>query len=134
MGILFDTSYLIDLERRASGLRESEEAAVAAITVSELLHGVLRADDAHRAGRQAMVEAILGSVEVVPFDDRVARVHAGIWAQLEQAGQPLGAHDLQIAATALALGWRLATLDERSFRRVPGLSLWSLTDTAPRSP
>lgn len=125
MGILFDTSYLIDVERRASTLRESEEAAVAAITVSELLHGVLRADAAHRAGRQALVEAILGSVEVVPFDDRIARVHADLWASLEKVGRPLGAHDLLIAATAISLGWPLATLDDRAFARVPGLSVWS---------
>ncbi len=125
MGILFDTSYLIDLERHASTLPQSEGAAVAAITVSELLHGVLRADVTHRAARQARVEAIVGSVEVVPFDDRIARVHAGLWAELERSGETLGAHDLQIAATALSLGWPLATLDDRAFRRVPGLTLWS---------
>ncbi len=125
MGILFDTSYLIDLERHASALPGGEEAAIAAITLSELVHGVLRADAAHRAARQARVEAILGSVEIVPFDDRIARVHAGLWADLERSGRPLGAHDLQIAATALSLGWPLATLDDRAFRGVPGLSLWS---------
>lgn len=125
MGIVFDTSYLIDLERQASKLPEGEEAAVAAITVSDLLHGVLRADAAHRAARQARVEAILSAVEVVPFDDRIARVHADLWAGLEKAGRPLGAHDLQIAATALSLGWPLATLDERAFGPIPGLSLWS---------
>lgn len=124
MGILFDTSYLIDIERHASALPEGEEVAVAAITVSELLHGVLRADAAHRAARQARVEAILGSVEVVPFDDRVARVHAALWARLADRGRALGAHDLQIAATALSVGWPLATLERRAFARVPGLKLW----------
>ncbi len=125
MGIIFDTSYLIGLERQALVPSGREEAAIAAITVSELLHGVLRADDAHRAARRARVEAILGSVDVVAFDDRVARVHAELWAEMERAGRPLGAHDLQIAATALSLGWRLASLDRRAFDRVPGLSLWS---------
>lgn len=124
MGIVFDTSYLIELERRASGLPEREPAAVAAITVSELLHGVLRADAEHRPARQARVEAILGSVEVVPFDERVARVHAALWADLERRGRPLGAHDLQIAATAISLGWPVATLDARAFAHVPGLVLW----------
>jgi tRNA(fMet)-specific endonuclease VapC len=125
MGIVFDTSYLIDLERHAATLPEDEEAAIAAITLSELVHGVLRADAKHRAARQARVEAILGSVEIVPFDDRIARVHAALWADLEKRGGPLGAHDLQIAATALSLGWPLATLDDRAFRRIPGLPLWS---------
>lgn len=125
MGILFDTSYLIDLERRASTLPEGEAAAIAAITMSELLHGVLRADATHRAARQALVENMLGSVQVVPFDDRIARVHADLWAGLEKAGRPLGAHDLQVAATALSLGWPLATLDDRAFGHVPGLALWA---------
>jgi tRNA(fMet)-specific endonuclease VapC len=125
MGILFDTSYLIDLERQATTLPPEEEAAIAAITLSELVHGVLRADARHRAARQARVEAILGSVEIVPFDDRIARVHAGLWADLERSGRALGAHDLQIAATAISLGWPVATLDDRAFRRVPGLSLWA---------
>ena len=127
MGIVFDTSFLIQLERQAAALAEGEEAAIAAITVSELLQGVLRADARHRAVRQARVEAILGAVQIVPFDDRIARVHAGLWADLESRGRPLGAHDLQIAATALSLGWSLATLDERGFGRVPGLRLWAAT-------
>jgi tRNA(fMet)-specific endonuclease VapC len=124
VGIIFDTSYLIDLERRAGGLPAEEAAAVAAITVSELLHGVLRANMAHRAGRHARVEAILGSVEVVAFDERVARVHAGLWADLAARGRTLGAHDLQVAATAVSLGWPLATLETRAFARIPGLVLW----------
>ncbi len=35
----------------------------------------------------------------------------------------VGPHDLQIAATAVALGWELATLDRVAFSRVPGLRL-----------
>jgi predicted nucleic acid-binding protein len=129
MGILFDTSFLIQIERSAAVLPVRENAGVAAITVSELLHGVLRADARHRPARQAQVEAILGSVEVVPFDDRVARVHATLWADLERGGRHPGAHHLLIAATAIALGWSLATLDERAFGRVPGLALWRPTKT-----
>ncbi len=125
MGILFDSSYLIDLERHAAGLPTGEPAAIAAISVSELLQGVVRADARHRPSREARVEAILGAVEVIAFDERVARVHATLWAELERRGRPLGAHDLQIAATAISLGWPLATLDTRGFTRVPGLTLWS---------
>ena len=125
MGIVLDTSFLIDLERRAGELPGAEPTAIAAITVSELLHGVLRADRRHRAARQARVEAILGAVDVVPFDERVARVHAEVWADLVKAGASLGAHDLQVVATAISLGWPVATLDRRAFARVPGLALWS---------
>ena len=38
-------------------------------------------------------------------------------------GLIIGAHDLQIAATALSLGYSLATLNRDEFSRVPGLEL-----------
>ena len=70
---------------------------------------------------------MLEALEVLPFDLLVARTHARIWARLAAAGTTVGQHDLQIAATALAHGYRVATGDERSFPRVPGLDLlvWS---------
>ena len=57
----------------------------------------------------------------LPFDLRVARMHARIWAQLAAAGQPIGAHDVLIAATALAHGYAVLTQHLRDFQQVPGL-------------
>jgi tRNA(fMet)-specific endonuclease VapC len=54
---------------------------------------------------------------------RVARAHAEIWARLEADGALIGAHDLWIAATALAHGMRVATVNARRFKRVPGLDV-----------
>ena len=39
------------------------------------------------------------------------------------SGNPLGAHDLWIAATALRHGMDVATADARDFKRVPGLTV-----------
>jgi len=36
-------------------------------------------------------------------------------------GQPVGTHDLLIAATALALDYGVLTADIRDFERIPGL-------------
>jgi predicted nucleic acid-binding protein len=66
---------------------------------------------------------VLAAVSVIPFDLVVARVHARLWAQVASAGRPVGAHDLLIAATAIANGYRVATRDTRSFPNIPGLSL-----------
>jgi tRNA(fMet)-specific endonuclease VapC len=52
-----------------------------------------------------------------------ARVHARLWAQLAAKGITVGTHDLLIAATALAMGFSVATRDDRSFPYIPGLSL-----------
>jgi tRNA(fMet)-specific endonuclease VapC len=48
-------------------------------------------------------------------------MHAQLWADLEARGEPLGAHDLWIAATALAYGFGVFTNDRRGFGRVSGL-------------
>jgi tRNA(fMet)-specific endonuclease VapC len=43
-------------------------------------------------------------------------------AALERRGQPIGPHDLLIAATALSRGATLVTHDQREFARIDGLS------------
>lgn len=130
MDLLIDTSLLIAVERSGSRPESLIESAgnrrlhLAAITASELLHGVHRADSAlRRSRRQRFVEAVLDALPVLPFDLETARVHAQIWADLTRKGEPIGPHDLQIAATALHHGLSLATANEREFRRLPGLTL-----------
>ena len=124
MGTLLDTTILIDLERARRAFRAADEdVAIAAITASELIQGVLKADAAHRPERESFVEGILSTVPTIPFSLRVGRVHAAIWAELSASGRKIDAHDLQIAATAVSLGWSLATLDRRHFTNVPGLRL-----------
>lgn len=127
MAVLIDTSVLIDVERGRAALDAAigdEERAVSVITASELLHGVHRAtDDRIRARRQAFVEHILAALDPIPITTRVARAHAAAWAHLDAAGTPIGAHDLWIAATALAHDYAVATTNTRDFARVPGLKL-----------
>lgn len=98
-----------------------EERAISVITVSELLHGVHRATRAQRVQRSAFVEHVLAGFEPVPITETVARVHAEVWADLSRRGQRIGAHDLWIAATALAHGFGVATGDRTDFRRIRGL-------------
>ncbi len=138
MGTVLDTTVFIELERAVRGLPaahgmaavakrlqsrlgESEEVAIAAITASELLHGVHRATDEHRAGREAFVEAVLAAFPTIAFDLLVARVHARLWAGLASSGTEVGAHDRLIAATAMSAGWRVGTANIRHFKRIPGL-------------
>ena len=70
---------------------------------------------------------ISNAVFVQPFDLAQARVHARIWAELASRGQTIGPHDLQIAATGLALGHEVATLNMREFQRVAGLKIVDAT-------
>ena len=126
MALLVDTDLLIDLERgvgtpRVEKLLGEEPRAISVITVSELLHGALRATGDRRTRRRAFVEHLLAGLEAIPITAPVARVHADIWSDLAARGDLIGAHDLWIAATALAHGLGVATGNAPHFRRVPGL-------------
>ena len=128
MAVLIDTGLLVDLERGVANPKVDaaigeEDRAISVITVSELLHGVHRAEGAQRARRSAFVEHLLAGVRALEITEQVARVHADIWAQLAARGEVIGAHDLWIAATALAHGMGLATANTREFKRIPGLRL-----------
>lgn len=78
---------------------------------------------ARRARRGAFVEGLLAVVPVIPFGLLEARRYAQVWAEPTRKGKPIGAHDLAIAATALAHDFALATLNTGEFKRVPGLRL-----------
>lgn len=140
MGTLLDTTVFIDMERACAGtslpgamrvlaarlqsqVGEDEDLAMATITVSELLHGVHRATPRHRARRLAFVEQMVATFPSQPFDVLAARSHAEIWAHLSASGRDVGDHDRIVAATALSLGWQVATANVGHFDRVPGLTV-----------
>lgn len=130
MARLIDSSVFIALERRGQPLSAleatipGEAVALAAITGSEPLAGGVRAvPSTRRRRREAFVETVLEAFPVLPFGLAVARVHAQLVADLAAVGQLIGPNDLLIAATALAHGYDLLTLNVREFARVPGLTV-----------
>jgi tRNA(fMet)-specific endonuclease VapC len=136
MGTLIDASSLIAAERgeldlekilrdsRASVDRDDDEVAIAAVTASELLHGVHRLKGGLKQARaERFVEELLDRLPVIPFDLPAARVHARLGAELAAKGTPIGAHDLIIAATAVSIDFDVATRDLRSFPKIAGLAL-----------
>ena len=130
MGVIFDTSVLIALERgvldpdRLVQGREQEPFGISVISAAELLHGVHRADtQKRRIKRSSYVEKVLELYAIYPFELGAARIYAEVWATLQRKGVRIGAHDLMIAATAISLGWTVATLDLRDYRKIDGLML-----------
>lgn len=128
MGLIFDTTEVILLERNAGHIHEliisagDEPFGISIITVSELLHGVERATtEAIRVKRQAFVEGILEQFPVLPFDMPAARVHARIWAILAKRGEVIGAYDLIIAATAISFDYEVVTSNKKDFAKIEGL-------------
>ena len=114
-------------QRRAADLTpwlDRGPVFLSAITVSELLLGVHRADTAERRNRRsAFVEQIFQTIPAIPADLNVARVHARLFADLLLTGRMIGAHDLWIAATAVTHGHALLTTNLDEFERVAGLAV-----------
>jgi tRNA(fMet)-specific endonuclease VapC len=130
VGLMVDANVFIQFERRKLSVDFShwtppgDDVFISAITVSELLMGVHRADtDTRRQRRSEFVEAILVGVTVLDLTAVVARRHAELHADLTKRGQLIGAHDMIIAATALHHGLSLLTDNIAEFSRVSGLSV-----------
>lgn len=130
MGVILDTSILIEAERGRLDIegfiegKEEELFGLSVITAAELLHGVHRADSAKRRRRRsAYVEKLIELFPLYPFDLAAARIYADLWVQLLREGKMIGAHDLMIGSTALALGFSVATFNKREFDRIEGLEV-----------
>jgi predicted nucleic acid-binding protein len=124
---MVDANVFIHWERRGVPVDLSPwepygDVFISAVTVSELLMGVHRADsEARRKRRSEFVETILAGVSVLDFTIAVARRHAEVYGELSRHGQLIGAHDMIIAATALYHNLSLLTDNVEEFRRIAGL-------------
>ena len=117
MRYLLDTNIIADLVRNPRGrvadrIREVGETAICTsiIVAAELRYGAAKKGSPRLA---AQVEAVLGALEVLPFEALADSAYGRLRARLERAGRPIGANDLLIAAHALALGHALVTANER---------------------
>lgn len=124
---MLDTTILVTAERSGASLAsvvdDEDDVAIAAVTAAELLVGVELAEGKQRQGRRSFVERLLASVPVESYDLDVARVHATLLAHTRRSGRPRGAHDLLIAATALARRRLVVSADPAGFADLPGLAV-----------
>lgn len=130
MGVIFDTSVLIAIERDSQNIerlihgREDEPFGISVIAVSELLHGVHRADsEKRRLRREAFVERVIEIFPIYPFDLGAARIYARVWSSMAKKGINIGAHDLMIASTSISLGFSVVTSDLRDYGKIKGLKV-----------
>jgi tRNA(fMet)-specific endonuclease VapC len=131
VGVILDSSVVITGERRGNTVWQileyvktscgEIEVGLSVVTVVELTHGIERADtDVRRQRRQAFVDELIRDVPVHPVTIDMARIAGHIEGEQEARGVSIAFEDLLIAATALQLGFGVATGNVRHFRVVPG--------------
>lgn len=127
MGLIIDTSIIIAAEKGKINFikwQDYENTYISAITVTELLVGVSRANtEERRIKRSAFVEYIISSIATLTFGIEEARIYAQILYNLFEEGVTLGTHDMIIAATAIANGHSVLTMNERDFKRIKGVEV-----------
>lgn len=95
------------------------DVGISSNTLAELQYGAMKSARP-RQNRESLKEFI-APLDVASFDIAASEAYGEIRASREKSGRPIGAMDLLIAAHALSLDARLATNNEREFRRVRGL-------------
>ena len=100
----------------AIGQVQPEDIALCAVVVAELYEGAYRS--AQREHNLAKVAEFVVRFIILPFDTAAAEIAGQHGAELAAKGMPIGAHDLQIAAIALANDLTLVTHNTREFSRV----------------
>ena len=125
--LILDTTVLIAAERDEIQLEASidddDDLAIAALTAAELLVGVELASAKRRGPRAAFVDAVLETLVVEDYTLDTARAHAELLAQVKRSGKPRSAHDLIIAAIAIATDRAVVTDDARGFTRLRGVEV-----------
>lgn len=128
MTFLPDTNACIAL-LRGRNLRLAErwrtvraaDIVLCSVVTYELRYGAERSGNP--AAEHAKLDVFLRPFVSLSFDDACARRCAEIRRELERTGEPIGPHDLQIAAVALHHGLTLVTHNTREFSRIHGLKL-----------
>ena len=103
--------------RRLSGA-SGQTAAISVVTAFELEIGALRAQGQHYS---VAVRLFLAEFPVLALEDSARTTYGKLRTALERRGEKIGAHDMLIAAHALALDATLVTNNLKEFRRVEGL-------------
>jgi predicted nucleic acid-binding protein len=119
VGLILDSGVAIAAERhgdtvdgflqRIVDTTGDQEAALSAVGLVELVHGIHRADTAERRTREAFVEGLARCCCCLPFGDRCRRLAGKLDADQQSRGVVIPFADLLIGATALSVRYSVLT-------------------------
>jgi predicted nucleic acid-binding protein len=134
MGLILDSSVVIAAERRGDTpgklvertmlIAGNQEAALSSIGLTELIHGIYRAQSQEaRQRRQSFVDELRAGLTVFPYTEETSLLAGRIDGEQTAKGNIIPFPDLLIGATALSLGFSVLTSNLRHFRRIPDLKV-----------
>ena len=104
-----------------------QDAALSAVGLTELIHGIYRAQTPQlRARRESFLLELLADLTVYPYTKETAMLAGKIDGEQQGQGVVIPFGDLLIGATALSLGFSVLTTNLRHFQKIPGLSVLQL--------
>ncbi|HEV2326622.1 MAG TPA: PIN domain-containing protein [Terracidiphilus sp.] len=134
MGLILDFSVVIAAERQGYNAHQTmaeisnrapgEDLALSAVTLTELAHGVARANtQLRKAMRLQLIDELIRNFPVHPVTVAIALRAGQIDGENTAKGIRIALSDLYIGVTALELGYRVATANLRHFQMIPGLGI-----------
>jgi len=137
MGLILDSSVVIAAERRGETVEQliarilratgDQDAALSAVGLTELVHGLHRASTPEvRLRRESFLNELLADLAVYPYTKETALLAGRLDAEQQSRGVVIPFADLLIGATALVLSYSVLTVNDRHFGRIPGLTVVKL--------
>jgi predicted nucleic acid-binding protein len=137
VGLILDSSVVIAAERRGDTVEKlieqiisvtgDQDAALSAVGLTELAHGIYRAQTPEmQLRRQTFIDELLRDLTVYPYAKATALLAAKIDGEQQAKGVTIPFGDLLVGVTALELDFPILTVNVRHFRLIPGLQIAQL--------
>jgi predicted nucleic acid-binding protein len=137
VGLILDSSTVIAAERMGETVEQliericmafnDQDAALSAVGVTELVHGIYRAQSPElRRRREIFIHELLRDLAVYPYTRQTAFLAGRIDGEQQARGVTIPFDDLLIGVTALELGFSVLTVNLRHFRLIPNLQIVTL--------
>jgi predicted nucleic acid-binding protein len=120
-------NHVAQLIDRVVKLTGDQDAALSAVGLTELIHGIYRAQTPQmRVRLEAFLRELLADLTVYPYTKETAILAGRIDGEQQRQGVVIPFGDLLIGAAALSLGFSLLTANLRHFQLIPGLTVIQL--------
>jgi len=128
--VLLDTDVIVDFLRNGIDTssifndvkNKKAQAFVSVITTFELYNGALLSLNSKQKLEDLSI--MLGSVEIISFDNTQSYVASKIYAYLVKKGIKLEMRDILIASCAIGKNLKILTNNKKHFNRIPELQFY----------